>query len=166
MRSSRLALPACVSFAASSARVISPNVVGLQSMLPRWGAVVATSTSHIHTDEGGAPERVAGIKILSIPTEDGKLTPAAVERRLEWLGDQHHPQPGVVSISQVTELGTVYTPAEIAFCRGRVPELAVRFAAKEAVSKALGTGIMGIGWREIEILPDRARRRVTQLIQP
>ncbi len=57
----------------------------------------------------------------------------------------------------------IYTPAEIAFCRGRVPELAARFAAKEAVSKALGTGIMGIGWREIEILPDRRGKPLVTL---
>jgi holo-[acyl-carrier protein] synthase len=48
----------------------------------------------------------------------------------------------------------VYTPAEIAYCRGRVPELAARFAGKEAISKALGTGIAGISWTEMEILPD------------
>ena len=52
-------------------------------------------------------------------------------------------------------LRRVYTPEEVAFCRGRVPELAARFAAKEAVMKALGTGIRGAGWREIEVLPDR-----------
>lgn len=51
-------------------------------------------------------------------------------------------------------LDRVYTPAEQQFCRGRVPELAVRFAAKEAVSKALGTGVVGIMWQEIEILID------------
>lgn len=49
----------------------------------------------------------------------------------------------------------VFTPRELAFCRGRVPELAARFAAKEAVSKALGTGLRGVGWREVEILPNR-----------
>jgi holo-[acyl-carrier protein] synthase len=52
-------------------------------------------------------------------------------------------------------LRRVYTPEEVAFCRGRVPELAARFAAKEAVMKALGTGAHGVAWREIEILPDR-----------
>jgi holo-[acyl-carrier protein] synthase len=52
-------------------------------------------------------------------------------------------------------LSRVYTPAEVRFCRGRVPELAARFAAKEAVMKALGTGARGIAWREIEILPAR-----------
>ncbi|MGD9891498.1 MAG: holo-ACP synthase [Dehalococcoidia bacterium] len=52
-------------------------------------------------------------------------------------------------------LARVYTPAEVAFCRGRVPELAARFAAKEATMKALGTGIRGVGWRDIEVLPNR-----------
>lgn len=52
-------------------------------------------------------------------------------------------------------LTRIFTPAEVAYCRGRVPELAVRFAAKEATSKALGTGIVGISWREMEVVPDR-----------
>ena len=52
-------------------------------------------------------------------------------------------------------LSRIYTPGEVAYCRGRVPELAVRFAAKEATSKALGTGIVGISWREMEVVPDR-----------
>ncbi|GBD22607.1 Holo-[acyl-carrier-protein] synthase [bacterium HR29] len=52
-------------------------------------------------------------------------------------------------------LQRVYTADEIAFCRGRIPELAARFAAKEAVMKALGTGVRGVGWREIEVLPNR-----------
>jgi holo-[acyl-carrier protein] synthase len=52
-------------------------------------------------------------------------------------------------------LGRIYTPAEVSFCRGRVPELAARFAAKEATMKALGTGIRGVGWRDIEVLPNR-----------
>ena len=90
------------------------NVVGLASLLGSWQAVICAESAHLVTDECGAPARFTGALFLTDPGEDGKLTPAAVERRLEWLGDQHHPQPGVVSISQVTELGTVYTPAEIA----------------------------------------------------
>lgn len=89
------------------------NVTGLQSMLPRWGAVIAASSAHINVDEGGAPERVAGIKILNVPTEDGKLTPALVEREAWGWGDEHRAQPLVVSITQSTELGTLYTPDEI-----------------------------------------------------
>ncbi len=60
-------------------------------------------------------------------------------------------------------LKRVYTPEEVAFCRGRVPELAARFAAKEAVMKALGTGVRGIGWREIEVLPDRRGKPLVYL---
>ena len=89
------------------------NVVGLQSMLPRWGAVVAASTAHINVDEGGAPERVAGIKLLTVPTDNGKLTPELIDREAWGWGDEHRAQPLVVSITQSTELGTLYTPEEI-----------------------------------------------------
>lgn len=89
------------------------NVVGLQSMLPRWGAVVAASTAHINVDEGGAPERVAGIKLLTVPTDDGKLTPDLIDREAWGWGDEHRAQPLVASITQSTELGTLYTPDEI-----------------------------------------------------
>ena len=60
-------------------------------------------------------------------------------------------------------LRRVYTPEEVAFCRGRVPELAARFAAKEAVMKALGTGAHGVGWRDIEVLPDRRGKPLVYL---
>jgi threonine aldolase len=89
------------------------NVVGLQSMLPRWGAVVCAASAHIHTDEAGAPERVAGIKLLPVPTTDGKLTPELIDREAWGWGDEHRAQPLVVSLTQSTELGTVYSPAEI-----------------------------------------------------
>jgi threonine aldolase len=89
------------------------NVTGLQSMLPRWGAVVAASTAHINTDENGAPERIGGIKILTVDSPDGKLTPALVDQQAWGWGDEHRAQPLVVSITQSTEVGTVYTPDEI-----------------------------------------------------
>ncbi len=89
------------------------NVVGLQSMLPRWGAVIAAKTAHINVDEGGAPERVAGIKLLTVPTADGKLTPELIDLEAWGWGDEHRAQPLVVSITQSTELGTLYTPEEI-----------------------------------------------------
>jgi threonine aldolase len=89
------------------------NVMGLQSMLPRWGAVIAASTAHINVDEGGAPERVGGMKLLTVPTDDGKLTPDLVDREAWGWGDEHRAQPLVVSITQSTELGTLYTPDEI-----------------------------------------------------
>lgn len=102
------------------------NVTGLQSMLPRWGAVVAASTAHINTDEGGAPERVAGIKILTVPTDDGKLTPALIDREAWGWGDEHRAQPLVVSITQSTELGTLYTPDEIRAIADHIHPLGMR----------------------------------------
>lgn len=89
------------------------NVVALTSLLPRWGAVVATSTAHIHSDEGGAPEKVTGLKLFVVPTPDGKLTPELVATEAWGWGDEHRAQPLAVSITQTTELGTLYTPAEV-----------------------------------------------------
>ena len=89
------------------------NVTGLQSMLPRWGAVISASTAHINVDEGGAPERIGGFKLLTVPTGDGKLTPELVDREAWGWGDEHRAQPLVVSITQSTELGTLYTVDEI-----------------------------------------------------
>ncbi|MDO5633473.1 MAG: beta-eliminating lyase-related protein [Micrococcus sp.] len=89
------------------------NVVALQSMIPRWGAVVCASTAHIHVDEGGAPEKSAGIKLLTVPTPDGKLTPELIDAEAWGWGDEHRAQPLVVAITQSTELGTLYTPEEI-----------------------------------------------------
>ena len=89
------------------------NVVALQALLPRWGAVVCAETAHINTDEGGAPERMGGIKLLTVPTPDGKLTPELIDRQAWGFGDEHRAQPLVVSITQTTELGTCYTPEEV-----------------------------------------------------
>ncbi len=89
------------------------NVVALTSMLPRWGAVIATERAHLHTDENGAPERVGGIKVLPVPAADARLTPEAITRYAADLGDVHRAQPLAVSLTQATELGTVYTPDEV-----------------------------------------------------
>nr|WP_197273504.1 low specificity L-threonine aldolase [Arthrobacter sp. ZBG10] len=90
------------------------NVLALQSLLPRWGAVVCASTAHINMDENGAPERIGGIKLLHVPTPDGKLTPELIDREAWGWGDEHRAQPLAVSITQTTELGTCYTPEEVA----------------------------------------------------
>lgn len=89
------------------------NVVALTSMMPRWGAVICSSLAHIHTDEGGAPERVSGLKLFTVPAEYGKLTPELIATEAFGYGDEHRAQPLVVSITQSTELGTVYTPEEV-----------------------------------------------------
>ncbi|MGC3992569.1 MAG: low specificity L-threonine aldolase [Propionicimonas sp.] len=90
------------------------NVIGLQSVLPRWGAVVCAKTAHINVDEGGAPERIGGLKLYAVPTPDGKLTPELVDTEAWGFGDEHRAQPLALSITQSTELGTLYTPEEIA----------------------------------------------------
>jgi threonine aldolase len=90
------------------------NVVSLRAMTAHWEAVICAETAHIHTDEGGAPEVAGGIKLLTVPTPDGKLTPELIDRQAWGFGDVHRAQPRVVSISNTTELGTLYTVAEIA----------------------------------------------------
>ena len=102
------------------------NVTGLQSMLPRWGAVVSASTAHINSDEGGAPERVGGMKLLTVPTPDGKLTPELIDREAWGWGDEHRAQPLVASITQTTELGTAYTAEEIRAIADHVHERGMR----------------------------------------
>jgi len=89
------------------------NVVGLRALLQPWQGVVCAESAHLNVDEGGAPERVGGIKLLAVPAPDGKLTPELVESRIERIGDEHAIQPGVVSVTQSTELGTLYTPDEL-----------------------------------------------------
>ena len=89
------------------------NVVALQAMCDRWGSVICAGSAHIHVDESGAPEKVAGLKLLTVPAEHGKLTVAAIRREARGFDDEHRAQPQVVSLAQATELGTVYTPEEI-----------------------------------------------------
>ena len=90
------------------------NVLSLAATCEPWQAAICTAGAHMNVDECGAPERVAGVKLLTVPSEHGKLDPAAVEERVERIGDQHAVQPRIVSISQATELGTVYRPDEVA----------------------------------------------------
>jgi threonine aldolase len=89
------------------------NVVALDAMSERWGSVIAAATAHINVDECGAPEKVGGLKLLTVPTPDGKLTPELIDTHAWGWGDQHRAQPLVVAITQSTELGTCYTPEEI-----------------------------------------------------
>ena len=89
------------------------NVVALQALCRQYQAVICASTAHLNVDECGAPERVAGLKLLAVDTPDGKLAPALVEPRLVRFGDEHAVQPRVVSITQSTEMGTLYTVEEV-----------------------------------------------------
>jgi threonine aldolase len=89
------------------------NVLGLKSITEPYNAIICSDTAHIHVDECGAPERVTGCKLLTLPTPDGKLTIDLVKKHMHGFGFQHHAQPKVISISQTTELGTVYKLHEI-----------------------------------------------------
>jgi threonine aldolase len=90
------------------------NVVALQSVAERWQSVIASATAHIHADEGGAPEVMAGLKLWTVPTLDGKLRPDDVQSQCFDMEFVHRSQPGAVSITQSSEMGTVYTPDEVA----------------------------------------------------
>ena len=89
------------------------NVLGLTGVTRSWNSVITAYTAHIEQDECGAPEKFAGIKVLTVDTPDGKLRPELLTRHMHGFGFEHHSQPGVISISQATEMGTVYTPAEV-----------------------------------------------------
>jgi threonine aldolase len=89
------------------------NVLGLAGAARSWNSVLTASTAHIEGDECGAPEKFAGCKVLTVDTPDGKIMPEMLKRHMHGFGFEHHSQPGVISISQTTEMGTVYTVDEI-----------------------------------------------------
>ncbi len=89
------------------------NVLCIDAMCRSHEAVVCAETAHINVDECGAPQRVVGCRLLTVDTPDGKLTPELVKTRLHGFGFEHHSQPKAISITQSTELGTLYTLAEI-----------------------------------------------------
>lgn len=121
------------------------NVTALTSMLPRWGAVVTTTNAHIHTDENAAPERVSGLKLLTVPTPDGKLTPGLIDVEAWGWGDEHRAQPLAVSITQSTELGTVYSVEEVRAIAEHAHALGMRVHMDGArvanAAASLGTGL-------------------------
>ncbi len=94
------------------------NVVSLRALSRPWQAVICTAQAHIQVDECGAPELFTGCKLIDVPTADGKLTPELIRTASIGIGDEHHVQPAVVSLTQVTEYGTVYSREElIVLCR-------------------------------------------------
>lgn len=90
------------------------NVMALATMVHPADCVVCTEWAHIAVDEAGAPERALGAKLLTLPSPTAKLVPEQLEGLAHFQGVQHHAQPGVVSITQSTELGTLYSPDEVA----------------------------------------------------
>jgi threonine aldolase len=89
------------------------NVLGLKSVTEPYHAIICAETAHINVDECGAPEKFTGCKLLSVATNNGKLTIDRIKHFLHGVGFEHHVQPRVISVSQSTEMGTVYTPEEV-----------------------------------------------------
>jgi threonine aldolase len=89
------------------------NVLGLKALTESYHGIICAESAHINVDECGAPEKFTGCKLITIPSADGKITADQVARHLLHLGNEHHSQPKVISISQSTEMGTVYTPEEL-----------------------------------------------------
>jgi len=89
------------------------NVLSLSSVTRSFHSIICAETAHIQEDECGAPEKFTGSKLIPVEPIQGKVTPEAVLSHLKGFGFEHHSQPGVISISQATEMGTVYKPDEI-----------------------------------------------------
>ncbi len=89
------------------------NILALKALSDSYNSIICPVTAHINADECGAPEKFTGSKLIPIEHKDGKVTPEEVKKELRGFGFQHHSQPRVLSISQPTELGTLYTPLEI-----------------------------------------------------
>jgi len=89
------------------------NCVCFGALCRPWESVICPESAHVNEDECGAPEHIAGVKLVTVATPDGKLTPDLVRPHLRGFGFEHHAQPRLISVSNVTELGTVYTPSEL-----------------------------------------------------
>jgi threonine aldolase len=89
------------------------NVLGISSVTRSWNSVITANTAHLQTDECGAPEKFTGCKVLTVDTPDGKITVEMIEKHIHGFDFEHHAQPKVISITQSTEMGTVYTVEEI-----------------------------------------------------
>jgi threonine aldolase len=130
------------------------NVLGLSLLLRPYEGVICAESAHVNVDECGAPERILGSKLLTVPTLDGKLTPELIGRRLGDRGDEHRVQPRVVTISQVTELGTCYSLEELKslgeFCRAEGLRLYIDGARLANAAAHLGCSLADLAaWADV-----------------
>jgi threonine aldolase len=121
------------------------NVTSMDALTRPYEAVICTETAHMHVDECGAPERVAGVKLLPVATEHGKLSADQLDAWEPRRGDEHQAQPRVVSITQASELGTVYTLDETRAIAARAHELGMYLHVDGArlanAATSLGAGL-------------------------
>lgn len=96
------------------------NVLGLKAITKSHQAIICAETAHVNVDECGAPENFTGCKLLTVPTPDGKLRVEQIKPLLHGIGVEHHVQPAVITISQATEMGTIYTKKELKTLAGFV----------------------------------------------
>ncbi len=89
------------------------NVLGFKAVTHSYNSIICAETAHINVDECGAPEKFTGCKLLTIPSNNGKITVEQIKYHMHGFDFEHHSQPKVISITQSTELGTVYTPQEV-----------------------------------------------------
>jgi threonine aldolase len=89
------------------------NVLGITAVTRSWNSLITAETAHLEQDECGAPEKFTGCKVLTVPATDGKITPELITKHLHGFDFEHHAQPKVISITQSTEMGTIYTVPEI-----------------------------------------------------
>lgn len=89
------------------------NVLGIKAITHSYHSIICSDIAHLQVDECGAPEKYTGCKLLTVPSPDGKLTPEGIRTHLHGFGFEHHSQPRVISITQSTEMGTVYSIEEI-----------------------------------------------------
>lgn len=124
------------------------NVISLMAVAPRWGGVIASEVAHVNTDENGAPERVGGLKILPAPSVDGRLGVEAIDLWTGDAGNEHRAQPVVVSLTQSTELGTVYQPADLKALADAAHSAGLR-VHMDGSRLANAAATLGVGLREL-----------------
>jgi threonine aldolase len=145
----RVSQDLCTRFGARGAYFVfngtGANIVGLSLLVRPFEAIICAESAHLNVDECGAPERLLGSKLRTVATPDGKLTPELVATRLGGRGDEHRAQPRAVCITQVTELGTCYSLAELAalgeFCRGHELRLYIDGARLANAAAHLGCSL-------------------------
>jgi threonine aldolase len=124
------------------------NCLSLKALTDSYHAVICSEAAHIYTDECGAPEKFTSCKLLPIPTTDGKLTVESVSHAYHGLGDQHHVQPRVISITQATEMGTVYKAEEIT-ALARIAHEREMFLHMDGARVANAAASLGLSLREV-----------------
>jgi len=124
------------------------NVVALQSICRPWEAVICAETAHVNVDEGGAPEKVAGLKLWTTPTADGLLTPEAIDVHAVRFDDVHRSQQAVVTVTQSSELGTAYSVDQLGALVEHVHSLGMKVHL-DGARIANAAASLGVGLRAV-----------------